>query len=266
MFSRFRSLSLLLPLSLLLSGCGGTYTWGWYVISPNLEKGRENLLFLISGLGHTVAVALCAITLSVVVGLLVSLAVLSPNRFLRGFGRAYVEVLRSVPMLVMVLWVYYGLPIVFNLSPSAFTAGVLALALCDSAFQAEIFRAGIQSIDRGQHEAADALGLSYFDKFRYIIMPQAILRVLPPLGNQFVYMLKTSSLLSVIGLTELTRRANELITTEYRPLEIYSFLVLEYLALILLASWLVRRLERRMSARDGARPYSADAVGAAKPA
>lgn len=265
MFSRTRNVFLLFPFLLLLSGCGGNYTWGWYVISPNLPKGRENLLFLLSGLGHTVAVALCAITLSVIVGLLVSLAVLSSNRVLRWLGRAYVEILRSVPMLVMVLWVYYGLPVVFNLSPSAFTAGVLALALCDSAFQAEIFRAGIQSIDRGQHEAGDALGLSYFDKFRYIIMPQAILRVLPPLGNQFVYMLKTSSLLSVIGLTELTRRANELITVEYRPLEIYSFLVLEYLALILLASWLVRRLERRMSARDRTRPNS-QVVVAAKPA
>jgi polar amino acid transport system permease protein len=81
-------------------------------------------------------------------------------------------------------------------------------------------------------------------------LPQAIRRVLPPLGNQFVYMLKASSLLSVIGLTELTRRANELVVNEYRPLEIYTFLVLEYLALILIASWLVRRLERRMAASD----------------
>lgn len=261
-----KRLVLLLPLSLLLAGCGGSYTWGWYVISPGLEKGRENLLFLVGGLGYTVAVALCAIVLSVAIGLLTALAVLSSNRYLRGAGRTYIEVLRSVPMLVMVLWVYYGLPIVFGLSPSAFTAGVLALALCDSAFEAEIFRAGIQSIERGQHEAADALGLGHLDKLRYIIMPQAIRRVLPPLGNQFVYMLKTSSLLSVIGLTELTRRANELITTEYRPLEIYSFLVLEYLALILLASWLVRRLERRMAVGDRARPERTGGIGAVKPA
>lgn len=253
MFRFFGRVSVLLPL-LVLSGCAGTYTWGWYVLSPNLEKGRQNLLFLASGLGHTLGVAFCAILLSVIVGLLMAMATLSPNRLLRIAGKTYVEVLRSVPMLVMVLWAYYGLPIVFGISLSAFTAGVLALALCDSAFEAEIFRAGIQSIDRGQHEAANALGLGRFDKMRYIIMPQAIRRVLPPLGNQFVYMLKTSSLLSVIGLTELTRRANELIVTEYRPLEIYSFLVLEYLALILVASWLVRRLERRMAA--GERAYA----------
>lgn len=244
----------LFPLALLLSACGGGYSWGWYVISPSLDKGRENLFFLVSGLGYTLAVALCAIVLSVVLGLVMALTALSPNRILRTASRSYIEVLRSVPMLVMVLWAYYGLPIVFGISLSAFTAGVIALALCDSAFEAEIFRAGIQSVDKGQHEAASALGLSAFDRMRYIIMPQAIRRVLPPLGNQFVYMLKTSSLLSVIGLTELTRHANELIVTEYRPLEIYSFLVLEYLVLILIASWLVRRLERRMAV--GERTYA----------
>ena len=147
-------------------------------------------------------------------------------------------------------WVYYGLPIVLNISLGPFAAGVIALALCDSAFQAEIFRGGIQSIDRGQHEASDTLGLGYLDKMRFVILPQALRRVLPPLGNQFVYMLKMSSLVSVIGLTELTRRANELVVNAYRPLEIYSFLVLEYLALILIVSLLVRRMERRMGADE----------------
>jgi His/Glu/Gln/Arg/opine family amino acid ABC transporter permease subunit len=251
MASSVRNLAAILALTLVLGGCGGTsYVWGWYVLSPTLPKGQSNLLFLLSGAGSTVAVALCAIVISVVLGLLIALPTLSSNRYARGFSRGYVEILRSVPMLVMVLWVYYGLPVVFNISLDVFTAGVIALALCDSAFEAEIFRAGIQSVDRGQQEAADALGLNYIDKMRYIVLPQAIRRVLPPLGNQFVYMLKTSSLLSVIGLTELTRRANELIVTEYRPLEIYSFLVLEYLALIMIASWLVRRLERRMAASD----------------
>jgi polar amino acid transport system permease protein len=150
----------------------------------------------------------------------------------------------------MLLWVYYGLPVVLNLSLNAFVAGMLALALCDSAFEAEIFRAGIQSIDRGQIEAADSLGLTYLDKMRYIVLPQAIRRVLPPLGNQFVYMLKMSSLVSVIGLADLTRRATELVVSQYRPLEIYTFLVLEYLVLILIVSHLVRRMELRMRADE----------------
>ena len=236
--------------AILLGGCGESYTWGWHVVSPGLARGRGNIAFLLSGAGYTVAVALCAIAISVVLGLVVTLPGLSSNRLARAMSRGYVELLRSVPMLVRVLWVYYGLPVILSISLDVFTSGVIALALCDSAFEAEIFRAGIQSIDRGQHEAADALGLGYLYKMRFIVLPQAIRRVLPPLGNQFVYMLKTSSLLSVIGLTELTRRANELVVTEYRPLEIYTFLVLEYLVLILAASWLIRLLERRMAAGE----------------
>ena len=153
-------------------------------------------------------------------------------------------------ILQLILWVYYGLPQVADISISVFWAGVLALAISDSAFQAEIFRAGIQSIDRGQHEAAHSISLSYVDKMRYVILPQAIKRILPALGNQLVYMLKMSSLVSVIGMEELTRRANELVVTEYRPLEIYTVLVLEYLVLILVVSAAVRWFEMRMGAAD----------------
>jgi len=236
--------------ALLTSGCSNNYSWGWFVISPWTPKGQTNLMFLISGLGWTVLLAVCAILVSVTSGLLVSLLSLANNRVLRGIGRVYVEAFRSIPMLVMVLWVYYGLPVVLGIELGVFAAGVLALALCDSAFEAEIFRAGIQSIDRGQHEASESIGLTWFDKMRYVILPQAIRRILPPLGNQFVYMLKTSSLVSIIGLTELTRKANELVVTEYRPLEIYTFLILEYLVLIVIVSFLFRKLEQRMSVSD----------------
>ena len=236
--------------ALLTSGCSSNYSWGWFVISPWTPKGQTNLMFLISGLGWTVLLAVCAILVSVTSGLLVSLLSLANNRVLRGIGRVYVEAFRSIPMLVMVLWVYYGLPVVLGIELGVFAAGVVALALCDSAFEAEIFRAGIQSIDRGQHEASESIGLTWFDKMRYVILPQAIRRILPPLGNQFVYMLKTSSLVSIIGLTELTRKANELVVTGYRPLEIYTFLILEYLVLIVIVSFLFRKLEQRMSVSD----------------
>jgi His/Glu/Gln/Arg/opine family amino acid ABC transporter permease subunit len=242
--------TLLLLAATLLSGCGENYTWGWYVVAPGLQQGRRNLVFLLSGAGYTVALTLIAIVVSVVLGLVVALLGLSKRKLLIRTNRAYVELFRAVPMLVMILWVYYGLPVVLGISLGPFAAGIVALALCDSAFEAEIFRAGIQSIERGQHEAAESLGLTFLQKMRFIIMPQAIRRVLPPLGNQFVYMLKTSSLVSIIGLGELTRRANELVVTEYRPLEIYSVLVLEYLCLILIASWGVRRLEYRMAGGD----------------
>ena len=158
--------------------------------------------------------------------------------------------IRAIPILVLILWVYYGLPQVAGISISVFWAGVLALAISDSAFQAEIFRAGIQSINRGQYEAAASISLNYRDTMRFVILPQAIKRILPALGNQLVYMLKMSSLVSVIGMQELTRRANELVVTEYRPLEIYTVLVIEYLVVILIVSAGVRRLERRLNAAD----------------
>jgi len=234
---------LLLP----LGGCSaGNYTWGWYAVLPFTDQGATNLQFLVAGAWSTVSISVVSICLSVILGMLVSLAALSHMRLLRGANRVYVEVFRSIPILVMILWVYYGLPVILGISLDPFVAGVVALVMCDSAFQAEIFRGGIQSIHKGQSEAADSLGLSYLDKMRYVIMPQAIRRILPPLGNQFVYMLKMSSLVSVIGLMELTRRANELTVVEYRPLEIYTILLFEYLALILVVSWLVRKLERHM--------------------
>jgi polar amino acid transport system permease protein len=246
MLSRIKLFIFLTIGCVLISGCSSNYTWGWYVVSPTTKQGQTNLLFLLSGLGYTLLLSVLAIIVSVLLGLMVALPGLSDNRWGRTFNRVYVEAFRSIPILVMILWVYYGLPVILGINMSAVSAGVFALAVCDSAFEAEIFRAGIQSIARGQHEAAESIGLSYFDKMRYIILPQAIRRILPPLGNQFVYMLKMSSLVSVVGLAELTRQANELVVTEYRPLEIYSFLVLEYLVLIVIVSQGVRWLEQRM--------------------
>ena len=233
-----------LLITLSLTGCGAN--WGWYVVSPSTESGRSNLKFLIDGLGYTIALSMCASIGSIIIGLLIALPGLAKGRAPRTMNRVYVECFRAIPILVLLLWVYYGLPVVLDIGITAFWAGVLALAISDSAFEAEIFRGGIQSISKGQNEAADSIGLSYYDKMRYVIMPQAIRRILPPLGNQLVYMLKMSSLVSVIGLSELTRRANELVVTEYRPLEIYTILVLEYLILILIVSVGVRRLEKKM--------------------
>ena len=227
-----------------LGGCSGQ--WGWYVVNPTTTNGLSNLRFLLDGLYYTVLISLCAILISVVLGLLIALPGLSSKRGVRGINRTYVELVRAVPILVLILWVYYGLPQLAGISISVFWAGVLALALSDSAFEAEIFRAGIQSIDKGQYEAAHSISLNYTDTMRYVILPQAIRRILPALGNQLVYMLKMSSLVSIIGLQELTRRANELVVTEYRPLEIYTILVLEYLFLILIVSAGVRWLEKRL--------------------
>ncbi len=249
---------LLIPVSLglLLAGCasssggGGSassYNWGWYIFNPFQAKGLSNLQFLIGGMWWTVLVSVCAIVLSVIVGALVAVAGLSKRKSLNRINRVYVEVFRAIPLLVLMLWVFYGLPVIIGLQLGVFATGVLSLAISDSAFEAEVFRAGIQSVPKGQVEAAKSLGLGWSLTMRLVVIPQAIKVILPALGNQFVYVLKMSSLISVIGLQELTRRANELNVSEYRPLETYTLLVLEYLVLILFVSYMVRRMERRMA-------------------
>lgn len=237
---------LLVSSLLLLTGCSD-YQWGWYVLDPSSDQGQTNLNFLLAGFSDTIEVSLLSMLFAMTLGLIVALPALSPIKALRAFNRFYVETIRSIPVLVLLLWVYYGMPTLLDISLNHFWAGVIALTLAESAFMAEVFRGGIQAISRGQHEAAESLGLNYWQKMRLVILPQAFRQILPPLGNQFIYILKMSSLVSVIGLSDLTRRANELVVNEYLPLEIYTFLVLEYLVLILLVSQGVRWLEKRIA-------------------
>ena len=233
-------------LFLLLQGCGTDYEWGWYILSPNNVEGLTNLKFLISGITTTIYISIISIVLAMIIGLVVALPSLSNNKFLSYFNIIYVEIIRAIPLLVLILWIYYGLPIVSGISFSPFVSGIIALTISESAFQAEIFRAGINSINKGQHEVAGSLGMDFWKKMRLVILPQAVKVVMPALGNQFVYVLKMSSLVSIIGIADLTRKANELVTSTYRPLEIYTFLILEYLVLILIVSFFVRKLEKRL--------------------
>lgn len=241
---------------IVLAGCASEPgIWGWYVIDPRTPAGATNVKFLLGGFWATIQMSLLAAVLSMVVGLLVALPGLSERWFLRWPSRIYVEFVRSIPLLPLLFWVFYGLPVVlrqmgYPVSFDPFWGAVITLAISDSAFTAEIYRAGIQSIPRGQSEAAQTVGLNYVQTMRYVVLPQAIRRILPPLANQFIYIVKMSAFASVIGMQELTRRANELVVTEYRPLEIYTLLVLEYLVLVLIISGFVRWLERRMGSDE----------------
>lgn len=218
----------------------------WYILSPYNVNGLTNLRFLLSGLSTTIFISITSIIISIIIGFIVAIPSLYKNKFLTYLNIAYVEIVRAVPLLVLILWVYYGLPIMTGISFSPFMSGIIALSISESAFQAEIFRAGINSIKKAQWEAGSSLGLSFFSRLRFIIMPQAIKNILPALGNQFIYVLKMSSLVSIIGIGDLTRKANELIVSTYRPLEIYTFLILEYLVLILIISFLVRKFEKKL--------------------
>ena len=239
-----KNLFLLFSLLFLLS-CG-KQELDWLILSPNNVNGLTNLKFLLSGFTTTIFISVVSISLSIVLGLIVAIPSLAKNKFLTYFNIGYVEIVRAIPLLVLILWIYYGLPIMTGISFSPFVSGIIALSISESAFQAEIFRAGINSIRKPQWEAGSSLGLNFFRKLRLVILPQAIRNILPAIGNQFVYVLKMSSLVSIIGIGDLTRKANELVVTTYRPLEIYTFLILEYLILILIVSFLVRRLEKKM--------------------
>jgi len=240
---------------LLLSGCGSSGAWGWYVIDPRTATGQENIYFLVSGFWATIQLSVIAAFISMILGLVVALPGMSSNRWVRLPPRVYVEFVRAIPLLPMLFWVFYGLPVILQslgikINIDAFWGAIITLAVSDSAFTAEIYRSGIQSINKGQTEAAKTIGLNYRQTMRYVILPQAIRRILPPLANQFIYIVKMSAFASVIGMQELTRRANELVVTEYRPLEIYTLLVFEYLVLVLVISFFVRSLERKMGSDE----------------
>ena len=244
-----KKLILLLPL--ILTSCGSTeHEWAWYILSPNKVNGLTNLKFLLSGMGLTIYISVISIIISMFLGFVVAIPSLAKNKFLTYINIGYVEIVRAIPLLVLILWVYYGLPIMTGLSFSPFVSGIIALAISESAFQAEIFRAGINSIKKSQWEAGSSLGLTFYKRLRLVILPQAIKNILPALGNQFVYVLKMSSLVSIIGIADLTRKANELVVSTYRPLENYTFLILEYLILILIVSFFVRKLEKKLK-KDG---------------
>jgi His/Glu/Gln/Arg/opine family amino acid ABC transporter permease subunit len=240
---------LFLLLILPLSSCSGQEL-GWFILSPNNVEGLTNLKFLLSGMGVTIYISVISIIISMIVGFIVAIPSLAKNKFLTYINIGYVEIVRAIPLLVLILWIYYGLPIMTGLSFSPFVSGIIALAISESAFQAEIFRAGINSIKKSQWEAGSSLGLTFYKRLRLVILPQAIKNILPALGNQFVYVLKMSSLVSIIGIADLTRKANELVVSTYRPLEIYTFLILEYLILILIVSFFVRKLEKKLE-QDG---------------
>lgn len=197
------------------------YDWRFDVVIEELD-------FLLGGLGLTAGLSVLSMAASLVLGLLVSFARLSPWRPLRAVSSVYIDFLRGTPLLVQLLWIYYSLPILTGITFSPFTSAAIALTLNLSAFVSEVYRAGIQSIGRGQREAALALGMSGWQAMRRIILPQSIRRVLPPLGSIWVSLFKDTALVSVIAVPELMYRGKVLSIETYRPLEIYTAVAIIY--------------------------------------
>ena len=215
---------------------------------------QKALPLLLRGAGLTLILTGCTLALGVPAGLGVALARLSPFAPLRALATVYVELVRGTLLLMQIYVIYFVLP-ALGVSLPPFTAGLAALSLNAAAYVAEIFRAGIESIDVGQREAGQALGMSDTQTMRYIILPQTVRRVLPPLTNEAVALLKDSSLVSVVALSELMRVGKEVATTAGAPTTIYLAVALLYLAMTLPLTTLVRHLENRwqpISERKGA--------------
>lgn len=205
----------------------------------------DSVPFLLKGTVYTVEVSLLAITFGLVLGWALGLAAVSGLRWLRAITWAYVQFIRGTPLLVQIFLIYFGLP-VFGIDIPAFWSGVIALGMNSGGFQAEIVRAGIESIDRGQTEAARSIGMSRLQALVFILVPQAIRRVIPPLTNELITLTKSSSLLSAIAALELTHAGQLIIARTFAPFEIYAAVAVLYLALIALLSRASALLERRV--------------------
>ena len=203
---------------------------------------------LLGGLWTTLWISTAAGSLGLVIGLFTGLCRLSPNSTLRDLSTIYVELVRGTPLLVQIFIFYFFIGTVLNLTREF--AGVAALALFTGAYVAEIVRAGVQSIVKGQNEAARSLGLTAPQSMRYVILPQAFKRVLPPLAGQFISLVKDTSLVSVISITELTKSGREAITTSFSTFEIWFCVAALYLLINLPLSKIANKLERRLAQSD----------------
>ena len=205
----------------------------------------ESIPFLVKGAIYTVQVSVLAIVFGLVLGWAFGLIAVSGVRWLRAIAWAYVQFIRGTPLLVQIFLIYFGLP-AFGVNVPAYWSGVIALGLNSGGFQAEIVRAGIESIDRGQTEAARSIGMSSFQTLMFILVPQTIRRVIPPLTNELITLTKSSSLLSAIAVLELTHAGQAIIARTFAPFEIYAAVAVFYLVLVAALSRGSALLERRV--------------------
>ncbi len=205
---------------------------------------------LLMGAGVTVQISALSVGFGLLIGMFVGMARLSTVWFVKTLAALYVDFIRGTPLLVQIFLIYFALPLLVGQRIDPFIAAITACSVNSGAYVAEIFRAGIQSIDKGQMEAGRSLGMTWAQTMRYIILPQAFKRIIPPLGNEFIAMLKDSSLVSVIGFEELTRRGQLIIARTYGSFEIWLTVAFIYLVMTFTISRLVDYLERRYKTDD----------------
>jgi len=210
-----------------------------------LEIFQSNYRMLFDALWVTLSVTVCSLVLGSIVGLIIAFFNMSKIKVLKYFAAVYLAIIRGTPMIVQIFILYFGISSFLTL-PS-FWAGVLALAVHNGAYISEIFRGAIQSIDRGQMEAARSLGMSQTLGMRRVILPQAMRRAIPPLGNQFIILLKESALVAYIGMSDLWSTTLAIAGANYRPLETYMVTGAFYLILVLAFTFIFNRMEKRLN-------------------
>jgi len=216
------------------------------------------LLFVRDGVAVTAFITVTAFMFTLVVGMIGALGRLSQNWVIHGIATLYVEIVRGIPLLVQLIWWYFAFPVVIQgigrwlnfaamadyQSNAIFTA-VTGLTICYGAYMSEIYRAGIQSIPKGQGEAARSLGMTHFQSMRHVVLPQAVRVVLPPVGNEFIALLKDSCLVSVVAVADLTRRGREFMAVHFNPIEVWTMVALLYLIMTLFLARLVSWVEKK---------------------
>ena len=208
---------------------------------------QENYLVLLAAMGKTLELTFLSLVFASVLGLIFGLFNVSRIKALHVIANIYISVIRGVPLIVLGFFVYFGIPAATGVKLDSLVAGVIALSLNAGAYMAEIVRGGIQSVDKGQMEAARSLGLSYGKSMRKVVLPQAIRTMIPSIINQFIITLKDTSILSVIGLPELVKQGQIIISRTFAITEMWIIIAAMYLVVITILSVVAKKVERRIS-------------------
>lgn len=240
-----------------------------YLVRKSPDPYLRIVLFVRDGMGVTIRLTLLSFVLILLVGMIGGLGRISHIPIIKGLASLYVEIIRGIPLLVQLIFIYYAFPafvikvgqrllsfgprfttlgtrmVQFKLDP--FGAAVLGLTICYGAYMSEIYRAGIESIPKAQMEAARSLGMNYLQAMRYVILPQAVRMILPPVGNEFISLLKDSSLVSTVAVADMVRRGREFMGKFFLPLETWLMIALLYLVMTLFFTRIAQYIERQMS-------------------
>lgn len=242
--------------------------WWWLVVAVVVllvllmalkpDPYWDIFLFVRDGLAITVELTVISFVFIIIVGLIGGLGRIAKNPVIHFIASLYVEIIRGIPLLVQLIWWYYAAPALIkeigeaihwdfmaNYVANPMVLAVVGLVVCYGAYMAEIFRAGIQSIPKGQMEASRSLGMSYLQSMIHVVLPQAVRVVLPPVGNEFIMLLKDTSLVSVVAVADLTRRGREFMSAHFNPLTVWTLIALLYLVLTLVAARFISWLETR---------------------